>query len=383
MAVRCDPMVDPATCDPSGRRRAPKISWRQDCRGYYFSDFAHTYESSSYEAVSSWYVHKGDRNDIMRPRVWAVDQNHNFDNFASTLHTFMQVWALDNWVEIAFSAVDATDYGHQPTFNNRPWVLVFFWIFLIASKFFIPPLIIAVMLEHMAHEVNGTAIFTDLQRNWQRFQAKLQVLEPIVQPEIPTNLMRRHMWRFVENPLFERFFVTVILLNTILMTTDSYDGDETWAQTNWWINFIFIILYVFEMACKLVAQSMAFFSSMWNVFDFGVTLVSLAEIFAGGGGVQALRVLRLFRIFRTLRIIRRFPTLHVMVQAIGGSAGFIVATFTLLAIFAFVFAVISSHFFSGLKHGWCISRENNLNDVASSFLLLFQVTKTLNPKPKP
>ena len=96
-----------------------------------------------------------------------------------------------------------------------------------------------------------------------------------------------------------------------------------------------------------------------------------------------LRVLRLFRIFRTLRIIRRFPTLHVMVQAIGGSAGFIVATFTLLAIFAFVFAVISSHFFSGLKHGWCISRENNLNDVASSFLLLFQVTKTLNPKPKP
>ena len=193
MAVRCDPMVDPATCDPSGRRRAPKISWRQDCRGYYFSDFAHTYESSSYEAVSSWYVHKGDRNDIMRPRVWAVDQNHNFDNFASTLHTFMQVWALDNWVEIAFSAVDATDYGHQPTFNNRPWVLVFFWIFLIASKFFIPPLIIAVMLEHMAHEVNGTAIFTDLQRNWQRFQAKLQVLEPIVQPEIPTNLMRRHM----------------------------------------------------------------------------------------------------------------------------------------------------------------------------------------------
>ena len=30
--------------------------------------------------------------------------------------------------------------------------------------------------------------------------------------------------------------------------------------------------------------------------------------------MQALRVLRLFRIFRTLRIIRRFPTLHVMVQ---------------------------------------------------------------------
>ena len=30
---------------------------------------------------------------------------------------------------------------------------VFFWIFLILSKFFITPLIIAVMLEHMAQEV--------------------------------------------------------------------------------------------------------------------------------------------------------------------------------------------------------------------------------------
>ena len=82
----------------------------------------------------------------------------------------MQVWALDNWPEIALEAVDALNYGRQPVFNNRPWVMVFFWVFLILSKFFVTPLIIAVMLEHMDKEVNGTAIFTDLQRNWQRFE---------------------------------------------------------------------------------------------------------------------------------------------------------------------------------------------------------------------
>ena len=375
VAVHCDPRVDPFSCDPSGRRRAPRIQVRQDCRGYFFSDHAHMSESTVFPPASSWYVSKGDRNDVMRPRAWAKNPNHNFDTFSSTLHTFMQVWALDNWVEIAFSAVDATEYGHQPSFNNRPLVLVFFWIFLIASRFFIPPLIITVMLEHMASEINGTAIFTDLQCNWQRFQAKLEELQPIVQPEMPTNPMRRKMWVFVEHPHFERFFCTVIILNTILMTTDSYNGSETWTQVSWRINVIFIIIYVFEMGCKLVSTSAAFFSSIWNVFDLAVTLVSLAEVFsAGGGGVQALRVLRLFRIFRTLRIIRRFPTLHVMVQAIGGSAGYIVATFTLLAIFVFVFAVISSFFFAGLKHGWCISKLNNLNDVATSFLLLFQVS---------
>ena len=89
-------------------------------------------------------------------------------------------------------------------------------------------------------------------------------------------------------------------------------------------------------------------------------------------------MLRLFRIFRTLRIIRRFPTLYVMIQAVGASAYSIVATFTLLAIFAFVFAVVSSQFFSGLKHGWAISRLFNMNDVAYSFLLLFQVATRSN-----
>jgi hypothetical protein len=379
MAVQCDPRADPFSCDPSGRRRAPAIQVRQDCRGCFFSEYAHMIERTAFPPTSSWYVSKGDRNDIMRPRVWEKNANHNFDSFSSTLHTFMQVWALDNWVEIALSAVDATDYGHQPSFNNRPLVLVFFWIFLIASRFFIPPLIITVMLEHMASEINGTAIYTDLQCNWLRFQAKLEELEPIVQPEVPTNPMQRKMWRFVEHPLFERFFCAVIILNTVLMTTESYDGSETWTQVSWWINAIFIVLYLCEMGCKLAATYLAFFSSIWNVFDLTVTLISLAEVFsAGGGGVQALRVLRLFRIFRTLRIIRRFPTLYVMVQAIGGSAGYIMATFTLLAIFVFVFAVIASFFFAGLKHGWCISRLNNLNDVATSFLLLFQVSTNSN-----
>jgi hypothetical protein len=379
MAVQCDPRADPFSCDPSGRRRAPAIQVRQDCRGCFFSEYAHMIERTAFPPTSSWYVSKGDRNDIMRPRVWEKNANHNFDSFSSTLHTFMQVWALDNWVEIALSAVDATDYGHQPSFNNRPLVLVFFWIFLIASRFFIPPLIITVMLEHMASEINGTAIYTDLQCNWLRFQAKLEELEPIVQPEVPTNPMQRKMWRFVEHPLFERFFCAVIILNTVLMTTESYDGSETWTQVSWWINAIFIVLYLCEMGCKLAATYLAFFSSIWNVFDLTVTLISLAEVFsAGGGGVQALRVLRLFRIFRTLRIIRRFPTLYVMVQAISGSAGYIMATFTLLAIFVFVFAVIASFFFAGLKHGWCISRLNNLNDVATSFLLLFQVSTNSN-----
>ena len=264
--------------------------------------------------------------------------------------------------------------NRQPSFNQRPWVMWFFWIFIILSKFFITPLIIATMLEHLAKEFHGSSILTDLQRNWQRFEVKLAHLHPIVQREMPTSPARRRVWMVVEHPSFSRFFIAVILINTLLMTAESYDADPAWVTASYWINLVFIVLYVVEQALKLFAQSVTFFSSAWNAFDFSVTVVSVVEVLAaGGGGVQALRVLRLFRIFRTLRILRSFPTLHVTVQAISSSASAIFATFVLTMIFTFVFAVIGAQFFAGVKHGPHINDYTNMHDVLSAMLLLFQV----------
>jgi hypothetical protein len=85
-------------------------------------------------------------------------------------------------------------------------------------------------------------------------------------------------------------------------------------------------------------------SSAWNTFDFFVTTTSVLEVILSGTGrgPQALRVLRLFRVIRTFRMIRNFPTLHVVVQAIGASSAGIMATFILLVIYMFVFAVIGA-----------------------------------------
>ena len=62
-----------------------------------------------------------------------------------------------------------------------------------------------------------------------------------------------------------------------------------------------------------------------------------------------------------------------MLSALGGSAYFIVATFALLTIFTFVFAIISAQFFAGVKYGSSLSASSNMNDVANSFLLLIQI----------
>jgi len=95
LASACNPAKDPFSCDPRGFRRAKKIEWRQDCRGYYFSDYAQTKTraTSVQGQIPSrhYYVSKGDRNEIMRPRVWSRALTHNYDSFGFTLHTFIQV----------------------------------------------------------------------------------------------------------------------------------------------------------------------------------------------------------------------------------------------------------------------------------------------------
>jgi hypothetical protein len=42
----------------------------------------------------------------------------------------------------------------QPRFDDQPMVVLFFVMFLIMSKFFMMPLLIAVMLEHMAQGID-------------------------------------------------------------------------------------------------------------------------------------------------------------------------------------------------------------------------------------
>ena len=166
--------------------------------------------------------------------------------------------------------------NRQPSFNQRPWVMWFFWIFIIFSKFFITPLIIATMLEHLAKEFHGSSILTDLQRNWQRFEVKLAHLHPIVQREMPTSPARRRVWMVVEHPSFSRFFIVVILINTLLMTAESYDADPAWVTASYWINLVFIVLYVVEQALKLFAQSVTFFSSAWNLLTCADRVLSFA-----------------------------------------------------------------------------------------------------------
>jgi hypothetical protein len=78
-----------------------------------------------------------------------------------------------------------------------------------------------------------------------------------------------------------------------------------------------------------------------------------------------------------IRIIRKFPALFLMIQALKQSATSVLAAVKLLSIYIFIFAVIGSQLFAGVKHGHAITRTTNMHDVGMSMFLLFQVLPSL------
>ncbi len=71
-----------------------------------------------------------------------------------------------------------------------------------------------------------------------------------------------------------------------------------------------LAVFVLELATKLFAFRLGFFSRAWNVFDF--IIVGIALIPASG----PLAVLRALRVLRVLRLISTVPRLRFVVEAL-------------------------------------------------------------------
>lgn len=73
-------------------------------------------------------------------------------------------------------------------------------------------------------------------------------------------------------------------------------------------NYVTTALFCFELVIKMVGYTFwGYMSDGFNVFDLGMVLLSLLDIFfLSGGGLQALRALRSLRVIRSLRVLRIF-----------------------------------------------------------------------------
>lgn len=173
----------------------------------------------------------------------------------------------------------------------------------------------------------------------------------------------------VEHPYFDRFFMSLILLNTALMASEHHGQPDYWAVTLNVSHLVLTTAFAVELCLKLAGLGARRFArDRFNLFDAAIVLVSVAEVAAAAatgtlsvaadqdnshvGALQALRVLRLARVLRVVRIVRYAPALKRVVAVIGQSLGPLGWVMCLLLLFVFIFAVVGMQLFGAADESW-------------------------------
>ncbi|EKX42225.1 hypothetical protein GUITHDRAFT_55227, partial [Guillardia theta CCMP2712] len=320
------------------------------------------------------FVFDGDRTEILLPRVWENPaSSSSFDHFGLAILSLFELISLENWSEIAFSAVDIVGVGYQPRHNESPIYFFYFGLFILIMVYFILQLLVAIFIDSVRMR-SGMIMYSELQRNFMRFENKIDNLTKVKEIPMPTKRWHRRLFVFVESLQFQYFIMFVIFLNVGFMASEGYAVQSSWTSTLSSIDNVFIVIYSIEIALKCVAYGFAFFSSSWNLFDLFIVLISIAEqTLSRSVGIRALRLLRLVRVFRTVKIIRRVPKLYLLFQAISASLPGLFATFLVVSIFLFIFVCVGVQFFAEVKFGVSLDSYRNFKNTWTALTALLQV----------
>lgn len=152
---------------------------------------------------------------------------------------------------------------------------------------------------------------------------------------------------FLESLGFGRFITFVIVVNAILLGMEtSASLMERYGSLIKFLDAVCLVIFVIEIALKLVAQRQRFFLNGWNLFDF--VIVGIAVIPGG----QGLSVLRALRILRVLRVISVAPRLRRVVEGFITALPGMGSVFLLMAIIFYIGSVIATKLFATAFPEW-------------------------------
>jgi voltage-gated sodium channel len=174
-------------------------------------------------------------------------------------------------------------------------------------------------------------------------------------------MSRKKLKEFVENDLFQKFIIGLIIFNSITIGMETFSFIMSkFGEKLLLIDKIILTIFIIEISLKLYVYGFSFFKSGWNIFDFSIVAIALLP--ASG----SLAVLRSLRIFRSLRLIKNLPRLRFIVESLLLSLPSIGWIFILLTLVFYVFSVIGTKLFGTSFPEW-------FGSLWASMFSLFQI----------
>ena len=242
---------------------------------------------------------------------------------------------------------DADDAKPGDRRRRNTLALIFAWICAVAAGYAERRRIAAerkedeLALTLAAHEAEGV-------KSWRlEYRRKVQAL-------------REWCFEVQEHRYFNRFFLALIYLNTVVMAMEHHGMSSQLEFALLVTNFVFTFFFTVEVAIKITGMGFwDFWMDNFNRFDLCIVGLSIIEVLAiGGSAIPALRslkalrsmkVLKTFRVFRIFKMFRYLASLRIIGEVILSSLGSFVSIAVLLFLFLLVFAIVGLHVFGGLK----------------------------------
>ncbi|EKX42435.1 hypothetical protein GUITHDRAFT_141128 [Guillardia theta CCMP2712] len=173
------------------------------------------------------------------------------------------------------------------------------------------------------------------------------------------NPIRTFAGNVVNNPLTEKFIVTLILIDCMALATERPFRSNLEETITTWLHISVTLFFVFEASFKVLWYGLKKYSrNPWNRVDMivvlgGITEILMQLIILTSSAVAAIRIIRIvkgLRALRPLRILAQTTGLRILLSTLAGAwKPIISAALVSVAVFL-VIAILGMQVLSGNMH---------------------------------
>jgi Ion transport protein len=193
-----------------------------------------------------------------------------------------------------------------------------------------------------------------------------------IRKETDTTRDEHHIASFsgaiVENELFQRTIIALIVVNSILMGIGTYgfvtdhDAVNEIFET---LDTTFLCIFTVELGMQFLHYGVVgLFQDSWLTFDFWVIALSWA--------FSSLKVIRAFRIVRAARLITKVSELKNLILALGKAMTKLFAIAMLMVLVFYVFGVMFTQLFQ-TAYADGVTDTDYFSSLHQTFFTLFQL----------
>nr|AAC63050.1 voltage-gated calcium channel alpha-1 subunit [Cyanea capillata] len=315
-------------------------------------------------------------NPVVAARTWEK-HTFRFDNVFQAYLSLFVVMTFEGWPSILEHSIDSTTVNQGPKFNNRPFVAIYYVIYIIIIAFFMINIFVGFVIVTFQNEGEEEFADCELDKNQRKCVEYVLTVKPTYR-FVPRKRFQYHIWRVVTSRLFEYMIFGFILGNTIVLAAQYHNASKLYERVLDGFNIGFTAVFLLECVLKLMAfNAKNYFRDPWNIFDFVIVVGSIADIIIGeiskDGGIKV-NFFRLFRALRLVKLLSQGDGIRTLLWTFMKSFQALPFVGLLILLLFFIYAVIGMQVFGTIRldSGTVINSNNNFQTFPQALIVLFR-----------